>query len=113
MTGGRVVILGKTGRNFGAGMSGGVAYVWDKDKDFSKQCNAETYDLEALTDSVTIDELKTLISKHLHYTGSNVAREILANWEASLAQFVLVMPTDYKRVVLERAKRQEALTVAV
>ncbi len=113
MTGGRVAILGKTGRNFGAGMSGGVAYVWDKDKDFAKQCNAETYELEALVDNSDINELKAMISKHLEYTDSTVARDILANWEASVAQFVKVMPIDYKRVLLERAKKQEeqALTV--
>lgn len=113
MTGGRVVILGKTGRNFGAGMSGGVAYVWDKDKDFSKQCNAETYELETVVDDADISELKGMISKHLEYTDSPVARDILANWESSLSQFVKVMPTDYKRVLLERAARQEEQPVTV
>ncbi len=107
MTGGCVVILGKTGRNFGAGMSGGVAYVWDKDNDFRKQCNAETYELEAVTDAGDIAQLKRLISRHLQYTQSTVAEAILAHWDKSLAQFVKVMPTDYKRVLLERAKRQE------
>ncbi len=101
------MILGKTGRNFGAGMSGGVAYVWDKDNDFRKQCNAETYELEAVTDAGDIAQLKRLISRHLQYTQSTVAEAILAHWDKSLAQFVKVMPTDYKRVLLERAKRQE------
>jgi glutamate synthase (NADPH/NADH) large chain len=113
MTGGRVVILGKTGRNFGAGMSGGVAYVWDKDKDLAKQCNTETFELEAVTDAADIAELKTLISRHLEYTESTVAAQILADWDTALAQFVKVMPTDYKRVLNERAKRIQAQAVAV
>ncbi len=113
MTGGRVVILGKTGRNFGAGMSGGVAYVWDKDKDLAKQCNTETFELEAVSDAADIAELKTLISRHLEYTESTVAAHILANWGSALAQFVKVMPTDYKRVLNERAKRIHAQAVAV
>jgi glutamate synthase (NADPH/NADH) large chain len=113
MTGGRVVILGKTGRNFGAGMSGGVAYVWDKDKDLAKQCNTETFELEAVSDAADIAELKTLISRHLEYTESTVAAQILANWDTALAQFVKVMPTDYKRVLNERAKRIQAQAVAV
>src|SRR5690606_39013266 len=90
MTGGRVVVLGKTGRNFGAGMSGGVAYVWDKDGDFERQCNKETYGLETVADSSDVEELKALISKHLEYTGSAVAEQILNNWEESLKQFVKV-----------------------
>jgi len=113
MTGGRVVILGKTGRNFGAGMSGGVAYVWDKDKDLAKQCNTETFELEAVTDAADIAELKALISRHLEYTESTVAAQILADWDTALAQFVKVMPTDYKRVLNERAKRIHAQAVAV
>jgi len=113
MTGGRVVILGKTGRNFGAGMSGGVAYVWDKDKDLAKQCNTETFELEAVTDAADIAELKALISRHLEYTESTVAAQILADWDTALAQFVKVMPTDYKRVLNERAKRIQAQAVAV
>ena len=113
MTGGRVVILGKTGRNFGAGMSGGVAYVWDKDKDLAKQCNTETFELEAVSDAADIAELKSLISRHLEYTESTVAAQILADWDTALAQFVKVMPTDYKRVLNERAKRIHAQAVAV
>ncbi len=113
MTGGRVVILGKTGRNFGAGMSGGVAYVLDKDKDLHKQCNSETFELEPVVDAADIEELKNLISRHLQYTDSTVARDILDDWDTSLAQFVKVMPIDYKRVLLERAKRQEKQALAV
>ena len=113
MTGGRVVILGKTGRNFGAGMSGGVAYVWDKDKDLAKQCNTETFELETVSDAADIAELKTLISRHLQYTESTVAAQILADWDTALAQFVKVMPTDYKRVLNERATKIQVQAVAV
>jgi glutamate synthase domain-containing protein 3 len=106
-----VVILGKTGRNFGAGMSGGIAYVWDKDKDFARLCNTETYGLEAVADNADINELKSLISNHLHHTGSPVARHILDNWSQSLTQFVKVMPTDYKRVLTQLAAQQQAVAV--
>ena len=80
-------------------MSGGIAYVWDKDKDFARQCNTETYGLEAVADSADVNELKTLISNHLLHTGSPVARQILDNWSQSLSQFVKVMPTDYKKAL--------------
>ena len=103
MTGGRVVILGETGRNFGAGMSGGVAYVWDPAKNFSKNCNMESFELESLSSANDIIELKTLIQNHHAYTGSSVAESILNTWKTSLADFVKVMPTDYKRVLAERA----------
>lgn len=104
MTGGRVVILGKTGRNFGAGMSGGIAYVWDPDGSFPKQCNMELYELEKVADASDVAELETLIENHLEYTGSPIGKSILENWHSSLAQFHKVMPTDYKRVLEERAK---------
>ncbi len=108
MTGGRVVILGKTGRNFGAGMSGGIAYVWDPDGEFPKQCNAEMYELEAVSAANDILELKALIQNHYDYTDSPVAKSVLDNWETSLSQFVKVMPTDYKRVLEERAAASAA-----
>lgn len=103
MTGGRVVILGKTGRNFGAGMSGGIAYVWDPKNALPPQCNMETYDLDSVTAANDILELKALIQNHADYTESPVAKSILENWEQSLRQFVKVMPTDYKRVLEEQA----------
>ena len=103
MTGGRVVVLGTTGRNFGAGMSGGVAYVWDPEGKFPRQCNKETFELESISDREDILELETLIKKHHLYTDSPVAERILENWEESLTEFVKVMPTDYKRVLAERA----------
>ncbi|MEX1198015.1 MAG: glutamate synthase large subunit [Pseudohongiellaceae bacterium] len=111
MTGGRVAILGKTGRNFGAGMSGGIAYVLDRDGDFERQCNAETFELEPVNDDADIAELSTMIRKHLEYTGSPVARQILDNWEETLPQFVKVMPSDYKRVMQEMAAKQQSEAV--
>ena len=102
MTGGRTVILGPTGRNFAAGMSGGVAYVWDPADGFARQCNMEMVELETLGSTDDISELKALIEKHYHYTASPVARSLLENWERAVTEFVKVMPTDYKRVLEER-----------
>jgi glutamate synthase (NADPH/NADH) large chain len=102
MTGGRVVILGPTGRNFAAGMSGGIAYIWDPASRFKAQCNMEMVELEKVDASDDIAELKALVEKHYNYTESPVARSILENWDRSLAEFVKVMPTDYKRVLEER-----------
>ncbi len=99
MTGGRIVILGETGRNFGAGMSGGIAYVWDPEGEFPKQCNTGTFELEALASNEDILELKALIKKHFLYTESPVAKNILDSWGKSQFDFVKVMPTDYKRVL--------------
>jgi glutamate synthase domain-containing protein 3 len=107
MTGGRVVVLGTTGRNFAAGMSGGVAYVWDRDRHFEGRCNLELVDLEALTEDDE-DEVKGLISEHAQRTGSLVARNVLASWERARERFVKVMPRDYRRVLAERAEQEEA-----
>ncbi len=101
MTGGRVVVLGKTGRNFAAGMSGGVAYIWDAAGVFVNECNPGMVELEPVQIEADIAELKELIEKHLHYTGSTRASAILDNWSQSLTQFIKVMPTDYKRVLQE------------
>jgi glutamate synthase (NADPH/NADH) large chain len=108
MTGGRAVILGSTGRNFAAGMSGGVAYIWDHDGKFATRCNSGMVELEQLEAEEDIDELKQLISNHQQYTGSEVAARILDNWDAELARFIKVMPTDYKRVLEEMKKQQAA-----
>ncbi len=110
MTGGRVVVLGPTGRNFGAGMSGGIAYVWDKNKDFEKLCNTETFLLESVQSDTDIIELKSMIEKHARFTDSTVAKHILSNWSAELSNFVKVMPTDYKRVLNELATEQTLAT---
>lgn len=101
MTGGRVVVLGETGRNFAAGMSGGIAYIWDKNKTFASLCNMGMVELEALEIDEDINEVKALIENHLKYTGSTVAKAVLDNWSESVQQFVKVMPTDYKRVLSE------------
>ncbi|HEB81427.1 MAG TPA: glutamate synthase subunit alpha, partial [Gammaproteobacteria bacterium] len=108
MTGGRVVVLGRTGRNFAAGMSGGIAYIWDKDNSFAPLCNMGMVELEKLEAEEDIDEVKTLIENHLAYTGSTVAKAALDNWEETLGQFVKVMPTDYKRVLLEMKEKEKA-----
>ncbi|MBI1336692.1 MAG: glutamate synthase large subunit [Phycisphaera sp.] len=107
MTGGRAVILGPTGRNFAAGMSGGVAYVYDPDGTFIQNCNLATVELEKLTATQDIDELRRLLQMHEHYTGSTVARQLLVTFDASLAKFVKVMPIDYKRVLAERMGHDE------
>ena len=101
MTGGRAVILGPTGRNFGAGMSGGIAYVYDPKNNFKKNCNMSTFDLEKLVINEDKEELKTLITNHHRYTKSDVAKKILSNWNNELANFKKVMPIDFKRVLME------------
>jgi glutamate synthase domain-containing protein 2/glutamate synthase domain-containing protein 1/glutamate synthase domain-containing protein 3 len=105
MTGGRVIVLGTTGRNFAAGMSGGIAYVYDKDRRFEGRCNLELVELESLTETDEQD-VKALISEHAQRTGSLVARNVLATWERERGRFVKVMPRDYKRVIQERAEQE-------
>jgi glutamate synthase (NADPH) large chain len=107
MTGGRAVILGPTGRNFAAGMSGGIAYVYDPEDQFLPNCNLGTVELEKMTQDGDIAELRQLIEQHRQYTGSTVAAKILEDWERSLCRFVKVMPTDYKRVLTERMSHDE------
>jgi glutamate synthase (ferredoxin) len=99
MTGGRVVILGSTGRNFAAGMSGGVAYVFDTKGDFHARCNMEMVELEKLEYAEEIAVVKGLVEEHFEHTGSAVAERLLGNWENEIGKFVKVMPTDYKRVI--------------
>jgi len=98
MTGGTVVILGKTGRNFGAGMSGGVAYVLDTQGDFHRQCNLETFELERLSPADE-DDVRILIEKHQRLTGSTVAARLLKDWGSEKQSLIKVMPRDYKRVL--------------
>lgn len=109
MTGGRVVILGATGLNFGAGMSGGIAYIYDPDCQFDKCCNLEMVDLELLEQVDDIAVLKDMIEKHLQYTGSRKAEDILDNWKASVSHFVKVFPMEYKRVLGRMSKEDEAV----
>ena len=107
MTGGRVVVLGKTGRNFAAGMSGGIAYVYDKEGDFSQRCNPDMVYLERLEDSAEISELEKMIRRHAKYTASTLALSLLVRWKETVFQFVKVMPKDYKRM-LEAFKAVES-----
>ncbi len=99
MTGGRVVVLGKTGRNFAAGMSGGVAYVLDEDGTFPGRCNADMVLLEKVEDAAEASEVRKLIQRHLEYTRSSVAGRVLENWNDMLPRFVRVIPKDYKRML--------------
>jgi glutamate synthase (NADPH/NADH) large chain len=106
MTGGRVVVLGKTGRNFAAGMSGGIAYVLDMDGDFDYYCNKGLVELAPLEDRTDVDELQEMISKHLLYTRSTLAAKILTNWDEFLPRFVKVIPFEYKKVLEEMKLRE-------
>ena len=108
MTGGRVVILGPTGRNFAAGMSGGIAYVFDSDDGFIARCNLGMVVLEKVETPEDIAELKGLIEKHQRLTGSSAASRILDSWDVSLPKFVKVMPVDYKRVLEENKAKAGA-----
>ncbi|MFM8704519.1 MAG: glutamate synthase-related protein, partial [Planctomycetia bacterium] len=105
MTGGRAVILGETGRNFAAGMSGGIAYVWDAAGTFRQRVNMEMVALEQL-DEHDFDYLKGRIEKHIDLTGSDRGKAILAAWQVEKGRFIKVMPTDYKRALAELRKLQ-------
>jgi glutamate synthase (ferredoxin) len=98
MTGGRVVVLGSTGRNFAAGMSGGIAYVLDEEETFARRCNYEMVELERLEKPEEIEEVRALIRRHYEYTESPVAKQVLDNWPAYVPRFAKVMPRDYKRM---------------
>lgn len=107
MTGGRVVVLGTTGRNFAAGMSGGIAYVLDMAHTFASKVNQEMVELGKVTDPREIAALRSLIEDHRHYTGSEVANRVLMDFHHLLPLFVRVMPLDYKRVLEEKAVREK------
>ena len=108
MTGGRAVIIGPTGRNFGAGMSGGIAYVFDEDGTFASRCNMEMIGLEPLEEHEDVDLVQGLLERHVEYTGSTVAKRILEGWPQTTRKFVKVMPREYRRVLLERRAQDEA-----
>jgi len=115
MTGGKVVVLGNTGRNFAAGMSGGIAYVYDPENKFiNGPCNTETIEFEdVLADDAA--DLKALIEKHVAYTNSNRGKDLLSNWDTSLSHFVKVMPTEYKKALIRLETEEqmvEELTIA-
>ena len=105
MTGGRVVVLGKTGRNFAAGMSGGIAYVLDEQQLFDTLCNLEMVDLEPLTESADIRFVRDRVVRHYQWTHSSLAKRILDNWRDMQGRFVKVMPIDYRKA-LERMRQQ-------
>jgi glutamate synthase (NADPH/NADH) large chain len=108
MTGGVVVVLGMTGRNFAAGMSGGYAYVLDVDGEFARRCNPAMVDLEPLAEAEDEQRLKRLVENHARYTGSKRAHEILAAWAQHRAKFVKVFPKEYRRALAELAQRKAA-----
>ena len=92
------MILGNTGRNFAAGMSGGIAWIYDKDGSFAENCNREMVDLDPLTEKDS-EEITALLKKHLHLTGSKVARNLLKNWDEASTKFIKVFPQEYKKVL--------------
>ncbi|MBQ9651155.1 MAG: glutamate synthase large subunit [Prevotella sp.] len=106
MTGGRVVVLGETGRNFAAGMSGGVAYVWDKNHTFDYFCNMDMVEINLVEDSVSRKELHELIRQHYLYTGSKLARTMLDDWNRYVEDFIQVVPIEYKRVLQEEQMKK-------
>ena len=107
MTGGRVVILGRTGRNFAAGMSGGVAFVYDPENALETNLNGEMVELEAI-DGEDADWLAQIISAHVEATDSAVGRRVLADWDTEQRKFVKVMPRDYKRVMAAIAEAADS-----
>lgn len=107
MTGGVVVVLGRTGRNFAAGMSGGVAYVLDASGDFASRCNRAIGDLTTVSESADVALLRQLVERHARYTGSARARHLLSRWEASVSQFVRVIPREYLEALRAADKRTE------
>jgi glutamate synthase (ferredoxin) len=110
MTGGRAVILGRTGRNFAAGMSGGVAYVLDIDSQFERRCNREMVDLEPLADEDDLEFVHVMLMKHVTYTGSRYAAQLLEDWPQLQRRVVKVMPREYKKALLAEATRNAANT---
>ena len=108
MTGGTVVILGATGRNFAAGMSGGTAYILDLTGEFPNRCNMEMVGLETITDPAEADTLRAMIERHVKYTGSDRGASILKIWEEMIPKFVKVMPKDYKRVLQAMKKASDS-----
>ena len=99
MTGGVAVVLGRTGKNFAAGMSGGIAYVLDREHDLYRKVNKELVTIENLTEKHDIEELKAILSEHFESTGSALAKEILADFEAFVPLFKKIMPNDYQKML--------------
>ena len=108
MTGGRVVVLGPTGRNFAAGMSGGIAYIWDTHGTFEGRCNLDMVSLLKVKDPQERHDVRQMIQRHHAYTGSEVAKRVLETWDFSIQQFIKVMPNDFARVLREQEEREKA-----
>jgi glutamate synthase (NADPH) large chain len=108
MTGGRAIILGETGRNFAAGMSGGIAYVLDEKGTFPPLINMEMVEIDPLTDE-DLEYIQMMVAKHTHFTGSTVGQRVLERWDNLSQKFVKIMPTDYKRALadLQRLAEEE------
>jgi glutamate synthase (ferredoxin) len=106
MTGGAVVVLGQTGRNFGAGMSGGIAFVLDEEKRFESRCNLSLVELEPVDEDADEELLRTLLARHAVLTGSERAAQLLDDWPASVRRFVKVMPVEYRRVLGQRERSE-------
>jgi glutamate synthase domain-containing protein 2/glutamate synthase domain-containing protein 3 len=113
MTGGRVIVIGRTGRNFAAGMSGGVAYVLDVDGTFERRCNREMVDLESMIDPDDQNFVQVTIMKHVTFTGSYYAERLLADWANVQRRIVKVMPREYKRALAEQSKRERTVRQGV
>jgi glutamate synthase (NADPH/NADH) large chain len=114
MTGGRVAVLGPVGRNFAAGMSGGIAYVLADNRDeFALNCNQDMVDLDSIVSGEESAELLDLLQEHYRWTGSSVAAELMAHWDEAITRFVKVMPRDYKRVLAERQTHDPEIESAV
>ena len=104
MTGGTVVVLGRTGRNFAAGMSGGIAYVLDEGGALETVLNREMVDSEPLADPAEVARVRGLVERHVELTGSTLGRRILDSWSGAAARFVRVVPNDYRRVLEAQAR---------
>ncbi|MFM7329833.1 MAG: hypothetical protein ACKO3B_14010, partial [Bacteroidota bacterium] len=110
MTGGTVIVLGETGRNFAAGMSGGVAYIYDRNNTFRKNCNMEMVMFDEM-EAGEEELIKKMVLDHFTYTGSDVASDLLKQWPANFSKFVKVMPTDYKAALQKKKAAQHAAQV--
>jgi glutamate synthase domain-containing protein 3 len=104
MTGGRVVILGEIGKNFAAGMSGGIAYVYDENDNLKQRINSEMVDLDKIEEQKESDEVKTMVEKYVQYTDSKEAKKLLENWDNTISKMIKVMPVDYKRVLANKPR---------
>ena len=112
MTGGRVVILGEVGKNFAAGMSGGIAYIYDKHSKLKPRINTQMVDLDSIEEQKESNEVKNMIKKYVTYTNSNEAKEILKNWDNEVSKFIKIMPIDYKRVLANMPRNKDEQDVS-